>query len=369
MKQCRACGTRNRDKYQDCVRCGAPLARLTREGKERSGLPPAVKLALAMTGVLVVLVVGFRWVARGTSPSTSGASESNTADTLTDIDAFSAEEPDSPSSTAGNSEAINQASEATRNGKAAFRAGDFQAAMEFFQELIEIAPSNHTGYLYLGLCQQKVGDLEGAKVSLRQAIGLKPNEELTRKALIQLLLDSEEFQEAGELQAWFVENNRFDAEPLLDLGRIHRRQGQFDLAIEELQRAVELAPNSPESSLELGTALSEASRTEEALAVFQKVAVSDPRDPRPHAGLGAALLRGQRYQEALVPLEKAASLDPNGPMVRLNLAITYENLDRIEDSLREYEAFVKLAPNDPSAPRVAELVERAKAALAERKGN
>jgi hypothetical protein len=48
------------------------------------------------------------------------------------------------------------------------------------------------------------------------------------------------------------------------------------------------------------------------------------------------------------------------------LAITYENLDRIEDSLREYEAFVKLAPNDPSASRVAELVERAKAALAER---
>jgi Flp pilus assembly protein TadD len=99
------------------------------------------------------------------------------------------------------------------------------------------------------------------------------------------------------------------------------------------------------------------------------MAMSDPRDPRPHAGLGAALLRGQRYQEALAPLEKAASLDPKGPMVRLNLAITYENLDRIEDSLREYEAFVKLAPNDPSAPRVAELVERAKAALAERKGN
>jgi len=367
MKQCRACGTRNRDKYQDCVRCGEPLVRLT--AKERSGLPPAVKLALAMTGVLVVLVVGFRWVARGTSPSTSRASETNTADTLTDIDAFSAEEPDSPSSTAGNSEAINQASEATRNGKAAFRAGDFQAAMEFFQELIEITPSNHTGYLYLGLCQQKVGDLEGAKVSLREAIDLKPNEELTRKALIQLLLDSEEFQEAGELQAWFVENNRFDAEPLLDLGRIHRRQGQLDLAIGELQRAAELAPNSREASLELGTALIEASRTEEALAVFQEMAMSDPRDPRPHAGLGAALLRGQRYPEALAPLEKAASLDPNGPMVRLNLAITYENLDRIEDSLREYEAFVKLAPNDPSAPRVAELVERAKAALAERKGN
>jgi hypothetical protein len=49
--------------------------------------------------------------------------------------------------------------------------------------------------------------------------------------------------------------------------------------------------------------------------------------------------------------------------------MTYENMDRIEDSLREYEEFVRLAPNDPSAARVAELVEKAKAALEQEKAN
>jgi Flp pilus assembly protein TadD len=108
---------------------------------------------------------------------------------------------------------------------------------------------------------------------------------------------------------------------------------------------------------------------QEAVAVFEEVLESHPQDAQAHAGLGAAYLRSQQYEKALGPLKKAVELDPNGPRARLNLAMTYENMDRIEDSLREYEEFVRLAPNDPSAARVAELVERAKAALEERRAN
>ena len=161
---------------------------------------------------------------------------------------------------------------------------------------------------------------------------------------------------------------RFDPEPLLDLARIHRRQGQFDAAIAELQSAAEIS-SGPEAPLELGTTLAEASRTQEAVSVFEKVLEGNPQDARAHAGIGAAYLCNQQYQEALAPLQKAVELAPNGPRARFNLAMTYENMDRIEDSLREYEAFVRLAPNDPSAARIAELVERAQAALAERQGN
>ena len=112
-----------------------------------------------------------------------------------------------------------------------------------------------------------------------------------------------------------------------------------------------------------------AERTQEAVGVFEKVLEGNPQDARAHAGLGAAYLRNHQYQEALAPLQKAVELAPNGPSTRLNPAMTYENMDRIEDSLREYEAFVRLAPNDPSAARVAELVERAQAALEERRAN
>jgi Flp pilus assembly protein TadD len=366
MKKCHVCGTKNRDRYEDCVRCGEPLVSSVNRGAGGAGLPPAIKLAIVMSVVLAAMVVGFRWMARGTSP-TRAAEMENTPEAAdleplpeTDLSDLASEGEES-------SEEIQEATEAMRAGKAAFQAGDFQAALDHFQTLIDIAPSNSNGYLYVGLCKQKLGDLEGAKTNLREAVRLKPNEGISRQALIRLLVDSKEYGEAGELQTWFVEHDRFNPDPLVELGRIHRRQGQLDLAIEELQRAQELSAQDVGPSLELGTALSEASRTDEAISVFQKVVEEKPNDPRGPAGLGAALLRDQRYQQALAPLEKAVSLDPKGPSAHLNLAITYENLDRIEDSLREYETFVKLAPNDPSAPRVAEALERARAALSERK--
>jgi Flp pilus assembly protein TadD len=371
MKICRVCGTRNRPKYEDCVRCGEPLPVATGgKGKEGSGvarLPAAVKLAIVMVAVLGVMVVSFRWLASGSSEEISADLNSEGARPLDDAlvdDALAV-----PAESEIDPGAFGEAAEATRNGKAAFRAGNFEEALQYFEDLLHTSPSNHTGHLFVGLCKQKLGDITGATASLRQAIGIKPNDQLTRKALIKLLVDTDELQEAGELQGWFVKNKPFDAQARVDLARIYRQNGEVDLAIAELERAAELAPTSQEPKLELGTALIEASRSDEAVEVFEQIATDNPRDPRAHAGIGAAFVSEQRYKDAVSPLEKAAALDPKQPNVRLNLAIAYENLDRIEDSLREYDAFVKLAPNDPSAARIAELVERAKAALAERQTN
>ena len=156
-------------------------------------------------------------------------------------------------------DAFGEAAEATRNGKAAFRVGNFEEAPEYFQELLHASPSNHTGHLFVGLCKQELGNLPGVQASLREAIGIKPNDELTRKALLRLLVDADELSEAGECQSWFVENKPFDAQSRVDLARIPSRNGEVDLAIVELERADELAPTSQEPKLKLGAALIEAS--------------------------------------------------------------------------------------------------------------
>ncbi len=239
MKQCLVCGTRNREKYENCVRCGEPLASAATGAAGSSRLPPAIKLAFAMVVLLGVMIAGFRSMARGTSSSAEAQPVcpdrvDSTSASSEDVDFFSIDEALDADEV---DEALNEASVATRSGKEAFRAGDFEVALAHFEELARLSPTNYTAYLYAGMCKQKLGDLEGAKGSLRTALEFKPNEALTRKALIKLLVDSDELQEAGELQAWFVAERRFDPEPLLDLARIHRRQGQFDAAIGELQRA------------------------------------------------------------------------------------------------------------------------------------
>jgi Flp pilus assembly protein TadD len=320
-----------------------------------------VKLAVGILALLGVATFTFRSIATrpGDTTGVAGGAEDDVLVPETSLPEPSGTEPST----------FRDAAEATRRGKDAFRAGNFETALGFFEELERLSPSNPTAHLYAGLCKQRLGDVAGAVASLRQAVDLQPTNKLGRKALIQLLVETGETEEAESLQAWLVERRPRDVESRVDLGRLYRRHGKLDLAIEELRRAAEMSRGRQEPLLELGVTLNEAGRTAEAIEIFQEVARNNPQDPGGHAGLGTALLREKRYQDALGPLEEAARLDPERANVRLNLAMTYESLDRIEDSLREYEAFVELAPNDPTASRVAKLVERARAALAERGAN
>ena len=119
MKQCRVCGTRNREKYQNCVRCGEPLPSApTRAAAGSSGFPPAVKLALTIVVLLGIMIAGFRFMARGTSSSAeippahfdSSSATAEDADLFSIDEALDAEEVD---------QTLNEASVTTRNGKEA----------------------------------------------------------------------------------------------------------------------------------------------------------------------------------------------------------------------------------------------------------
>ena len=93
MKKCRLCGTRNREKYASCVQCGGPLVSVASGAKGSSGLPAAIKLAIAMVVLLGVTIGGFRWMARGSSSSAEAQPahvDSNSASQ--DADPFSIDE-------------------------------------------------------------------------------------------------------------------------------------------------------------------------------------------------------------------------------------------------------------------------------------
>ena len=160
MKICRVCGVRNRPKYEDCVRCGEPLPRAA-GGKGKAsrsgvaGLPAAVKLAIVVVGVLGVMVVSFRWLASGTSADLKAGGGTVALDDALIDDALVVSSESGESGESGvELDAFGEAAEATRNGKAAFRAGNFEEALEYFQDLLHTSPSNHTGHLFVGLCKR-----------------------------------------------------------------------------------------------------------------------------------------------------------------------------------------------------------------------
>ncbi len=360
MKKCRSCGAKNRERYNDCVRCGNPLAPVGPASMSGFRLG---KFGLAIVGlaVLGISVAAFRWMATRPQVEPSSPSSFETvADSMTS--------PEFSSAVQAGATGYKEAAEATRFGMQAFRDGDFETALGYFTDLAKLSPENVIAYLYSGLCLIRLGDPVEAEYNLRKAVELQPSNQLAAEELIALLIQSGNLEEAAEMQSQLARQNRRDVHPVLDLARIYREKGDMDLAIEQNRMAVEMAPTNERAWLELGDTLNQAKRMDEAADVFAQIVRMNGASAEAQTGLGTAMLLSNRYSDAVGPLEQAVRLDSGSAVARLHLAMTYEKLDRVEDSLREYDAYVLLAGDDPKAQKIKALVEQARGVLAQKRG-
>jgi Flp pilus assembly protein TadD len=181
----------------------------------------------------------------------------------------------------------------------AFQRGDYVAARSHFEELARLSPTNVTAYLYSGLSSMRLGEPHLAEDNLRRAVELDPTHKGAIESLVNLLVQEGELEEAAAIQSELAQRNRYDAEPLIGLGRIQRAQGDMESALEAHRRAVELAPGNETALLELGVSLNQASETGEARDVFIEVLERDNTNAPAYAGLGTTLVIEQRYSEAV----------------------------------------------------------------------
>jgi tetratricopeptide (TPR) repeat protein len=103
-------------------------------------------------------------------------------------------------------------------------------------------------------------------------------------------------------------------------GTLLRRSGQLDQAIQHLNQAVSLAPDTLEAYLELGLARKERREYQQALQAFEQATKIAPHDPRPHYQAGLALKEGKDYRRSEMMLRQAAHLAPDDVLVRRQLA-------------------------------------------------
>ncbi|HVT79886.1 MAG TPA: tetratricopeptide repeat protein, partial [Phycisphaerae bacterium] len=128
------------------------------------------------------------------------------------------------------------------------------------------------------------------------------------------------------------------------LGTCHYRAGRLDLALPQLQRALDLGGHADVVLLDLlGIVLMR--RGEPALAAehFQKAIAIKP-DVALYTNLGAALMELGRYQDAHDASRQALDLAPSDLTARHNLAKTLVKLERPGEAASELEIAITLQP-------------------------
>jgi tetratricopeptide (TPR) repeat protein len=138
--------------------------------------------------------------------------------------------------------------------------------------------------------------------------------------------------------------NRF-----LDLGDILYDQDDYDGAIEQYRKALELSPESVRAHRALGLARFYNDDIEGAIAEYREALRLDPADVRSHTGMGNTLFAKEDFRGAVAAYREAVRLDPNDAWARQWLgASLYQALD-YDEAITTLREAVRLDPTRADA--------------------
>ena len=200
--------------------------------------------------------------------------------------------------------------------KARAATGDAAGALTTLRQAQTRAPARADLHKLQGDIALKVGDGQGARTAYRAALELD-------RGFVQVWLDLGRLHEQDEQwpEARRAYEEALDALPTfheaaLALADLLRRTGSPRGAVVRLVEMLEQDAYDMDALLLLGRTLLDDKRTAEALEAFQRALKFDPEHTGALFYLGATLARLQRYGEAVDAWERVTRIDPGGPFAQ-----------------------------------------------------
>jgi len=160
---------------------------------------------------------------------------------------------------------------------------------------------------------------------------------------------SKDPRESGR-KAYEMANKALTLDDSLDtphyiLGFIYVYMREYDKAIAEGERAVELNPNGAEALAHLGYFLNVAGRPTEGVTVLEKAMRLNPMFSAVHySWLGISYRLMGQYDKAIAIVEKGLRVQPDNTSCLLALAAAYSQAGRQEDARKTAAEFLRLNP-------------------------
>ncbi len=139
------------------------------------------------------------------------------------------------------------------------------------------------------------------------------------------------------------------AQILVNIGRFYLKDGHYEKAVSEYQKAIGMDPQSVAAYNGIGVAYTMLEAYDEAVAAQQKALELQPDFAKAHAGLGLAYLRQHKTKLALTHYRQAVALEPHFLEAREKIAIILLNDARYAKATDAYLTIVRLKPDDAEA--------------------
>jgi tetratricopeptide (TPR) repeat protein len=137
-----------------------------------------------------------------------------------------------------------------------------------------------------------------------------------------------------------------NAEAHYRLGLALNRSGEIVSALNELEKALRLAPGSAKYQCDYGLVALSAGWIDKALVACQSAAVGAPSNARYQSALGDCLIAANRVNDASDAYSRAVHLDPNNAEYIHNLGVAYFHGKLFKKAIEVFTSAIKIKPEN-----------------------
>jgi tetratricopeptide (TPR) repeat protein/predicted Ser/Thr protein kinase len=233
--------------------------------------------------------------------------------------------------------------------------GQYEQALEQFQEAIQLDPSDENPYLGLATTYKKLGKTQEAESTYKRAIQLRPSYPLAYNRLGEFQMAQGQYQDAAEMFKQVIALAPDNFAGYSNLGNAYLLQNRYSDAVPMLERAITIR-RTAETLSNLGTAYFSLRRFPDAAKIYEEAVQQDERNYEVWGNLADAYYwsPGLRHN-ARAAYEKASSLalgalavDPRDVNALGYVAEYQAMLGKRKEAMTFLERCLRLNPQDPS---------------------
>lgn len=223
--------------------------------------------------------------------------------------------------------------------------GELEQARATLREALGISLGNASAWRHLGLVRADLGDLAGALTSLRRAVMLTPDNVDALRGLAPRL----ESAHRGGVLRRCVLLAPMEQTSYTSAGLHFRESGDFDAAARQLSKALMLVPRDTETLFRLANVFLDAGDTDSARSCFLRTLVVEPRSGAARNNLGLIAFGKEDFGTAEEWFAAATKAAPGLAEAWVNHARAGRNLDPGHDPRPALTKGIILNPSDGNA--------------------
>jgi len=139
------------------------------------------------------------------------------------------------------------------------------------------------------------------------------------------------------------------AEAYCARGRTYLLKGEYEQAMSDLNKAIEMNPRLAEAYYNRGDAYGSKGQFDEALSDFNKALEINPKLTKAHFNRGIAYLHKGQYGNAISDFSKTLEMNPKLAEAYINRGAAHEHKGEYDQAISDYNRVLEINPKDAAA--------------------